>query len=237
LTLTARPAAVGPGACDSGGMDALRGRWGSDVARAVPGVDAQAAAVVGEDLLRRWREPHRCYHDVAHLAEVLAAVDTLARAERVGPRGHAAALLGAWFHDAVYAVDGPTGNEQRSAELASESLGRLGAPGGLVDRVVTLVLDTATHDLGGRVRDPARVLLHDADLWVLAAPVGRFDEYCRQVREEYATVPAATYGRARSEVLRPFLSRGHVYRTGYARSEWEPAARENLARELTRLAA
>lgn len=205
--------------------------------RAVPGVDEAAAVAVGEDLLRRWREPHRRYHDVEHLAEVLAAVDTLARAERVGPRGHAAALLGGWFHDAVYAVDGTDGNEERSAELAAESLGLLGAPEALVDRVVTLVLDTVGHDLAGRVRDPARVLLHDADLWVLAAPVDRFDEYCRQVREEYGSVPAATYGRARADVLRPFLHREHVYRSRYARSEWEPAARENLARELTRLAA
>ncbi len=218
-------------------MDALRGRWASDMARAVPGADTTAVEAVGEDLLRRWREPHRIYHDVGHLAEVIAAVDTLARTERVGPRGHAAALLGAWFHDAVYAVDDPGGNEQRSAELASESLEGLGAPGVLVERVVGLVLDTADHDLGGRVRDPARVLLHDADLWVLAAPVDRFDEYCRQVREEYSRVPASAYGRARTEVLRPFLCREHVYRTRHARSEWEPAARENLARELTRLAA
>ena len=31
--------------------------------------------------------------------------------------------------------------------------------------------------------------------------------------------------------------RDHVYRTEHARAEWEPSARENLARELTRLAA
>jgi predicted metal-dependent HD superfamily phosphohydrolase len=79
-------------------------------------------------------------------------------------------------------------------------------------------------------------VVHDADLWVLSAPVARFDEYCAQVREEYAHVPAALYATARSELLRPFLVRDHVYRTAHARAEWEPSARENLARELTRLA-
>ena len=44
------------------------------------------------------------------------------------------------------------------------------------------------------------------------------------------------YAAARTEVLRPFLRREHVYRTTHARAEWEPSARENLARELTRLA-
>ena len=80
------------------------------------------------------------------------------------------------------------------------------------------------------------LVLHDADLWVLAAPVARFDEYCSQVRAEYAHVPAAAYARERSAVLRPFLVRDHLYRTAHARNTWEPAARENLARELTRLA-
>lgn len=217
-------------------MNALRGRWSSDVDRALPGVDAAAAGTVGEDLLRRWREPHRRYHGDTHLAEVLAGVDTLARAEGLRAGAYAVAVLGAWFHDAVYAVGTPETNERRSADLAAEALAALGATTALTDRVVTLVLDTAGHDLDGRVRDPARVVLHDADLWVLSAPVARFDEYCRQVREEYSHVPAASYARARSEVLRPLLGREHVYRTRHARGAWEPAARENLARELTRLA-
>lgn len=217
-------------------MDALRGRWSADVARALPGVDAASAEAVGEDLARRWREPHRRYHGATHLTEVLAGVDALARAEGLRDTAHAVAVLGAWFHDAVYAVGTPETNEQRSADVAAAALGSLGAPAALVERVVTLVLDTADHHLGARVQDPAREVLHDADLWVLSAPVERFDEYCRQVREEYAHVPAPTYARARSEVLRPFLGRDHVYRTGHARRAWEPAARENLARELTRLA-
>jgi predicted metal-dependent HD superfamily phosphohydrolase len=217
-------------------MDALRGRWVSDCARAVPGAPRATVAEVGTDLLQRWREPHRRYHDATHLAEVLAAVDTLCAAGPLRPQACSCALLAAWFHDAVYAVDAPERNEQRSAALAADALERLGARAPVVEQVVKLVLDTADHALDGRVRDPSRLVLHDADLWVLSAPVERFDEYCRQVRAEYAHVPAADYGRARAQVLRPFLARAHVYRTSFARREWEPAARENLCRELTRLA-
>lgn len=217
-------------------MDALRGRWPSDCARAVPGADREAVAEVGAELLRRWREPHRRYHDATHLGEVLSAVDTLCAAGSLRTEPCSRALLAAWFHDAVYAVDAPGTNEQRSAAVAAEALERLGARPRVVEQVVRLVLDTADHDLDGRVRDPSRLVLHDADLWVLAAPVERFDEYCRQVRAEYAHVPPADYARARTEVLRPFLARPHVYRTAFARRGWEPAARENLCRELTRLA-
>ena len=114
---------------------------------ALPGAGREALASVGADLVRRWGESHRRYHDLAHLAEVLTAVDALSRAGRLAPLDRAAALLAAWFHDAVYAVSDPDGNERRSAALAARSLGPLGAAEEVVDRVVTLVLDTAGHDL------------------------------------------------------------------------------------------
>ena len=65
-----------------------------------------------EELLRRWGEPHRHYHDRRHLSEVLAALpDDAPRAVR----------LAAWYHDAVY---DPTrdDNEEASARLAREQL-------------------------------------------------------------------------------------------------------------------
>jgi predicted metal-dependent HD superfamily phosphohydrolase len=204
-------------------------------------VTTAAAAVtvddVGSDLLRRWHEPHRRYHDATHLGEVLAAVDTLCSVGGVNGSNRAVAAMATWFHDAVYAVHPAAENEAESAALAARQLDRLAVDPELTARVVAVVRDAASHDRTAVAdTDPARVVVHDADLWVLAAPVARFDEYCAQVREEYASVPAAVYAAARTEVLRPFLVREHVYRTAHARAEWEPSARENLARELTRLA-
>ena len=168
---------------------------------------------------------------------MLSAVDGLCSVGGVNGSNHAVAALATWFHDAVYAVDPAADNEAESASLAARQLARLPVEPDLAARVVAVVLDTASHDLTPQASaDPARVVVHDADLWVLSAPVARFDEYCAQVREEYAHVPVALYATARSEVLRPFLVRDHVYRTAHARAEWEPSARENLARELTRLA-
>lgn len=218
-------------------MDALRGRWRADCAAVATRAPATAVDDVGADLLRRWHEPHRHYHDATHLSEVLTAVDALCSAGGVNGANHAVASLAAWFHDAVYEVDPAAANEAESASLAREQLGRLAVDPEVTERVAAVVLDTASHALTPEAAgDAARLVVHDADLWVLCAPVARFDEYCAQVREEYAHVPVALYAAARAEVLRPFLVREHVYASAHARSEWEPSARENLARELTRLA-
>jgi len=218
-------------------MDALRGRWRADCSAVVAGAAPAVVDDIGSDLLRRWHEPHRRYHDATHLAEVLAAVDLLCSVDGVNDTDLSVAALASWFHDAVYVVHPSAANEAESASLAARQLCRLGVPPELTARVAAAVLDTASHELPpGAGDDPARAVVHDADLWVLAAPVARFDEYCAQVREEYPSVPVAAYAAARTEVLRPFLVRDHVYRTDHARTEWEPSARENLARELTRLA-
>lgn len=227
--------------CQSVPVQGLSGRWAGDARSALPGADEHAVAAVGRDLLARWGEAHRCYHGPTHLAEVLAAVDILSRVTSLSRGARGVALLAAWFHDAVYEVEGDADNERRSAELARAALVRLGAGAGFVEAVVTAVLDTERHEADRHETDlgpggAARTVLHDADLWILGAPTPRFDEYCAQVRAEYSHVAPAAYAQRRSAVLRPFLVRGHVYLTEHARSQWEDPARENLARELTRLA-
>lgn len=218
-------------------MDPLMRRWRADCGAAAPGAAASVVEAVGADLISRWHEPHRHYHGTGHLTEVLSAVDTLcAKGRWRDRRVRTVALLAGWFHDAVYDPTPGAANEKASADLAHVLLSRLDVTEGFLERVSTVVLDTVEHDVVSAGVDDARVVFHDADLWVLGAPVGRFDEYCLQVRAEFAHVLSSDYAAARSAVLRPFLVRPHVYLTAHAREAWEPAARENLARELTRLA-
>ncbi|WP_052459722.1 DUF4031 domain-containing protein [Tessaracoccus massiliensis] len=73
-----------------------------------------------DDLLTRWQDPHRHYHDVRHLAQVLTALEELQCTDPV-------VVLAAWFHDAVY--EGVASeDEEASARLAEESLSRLSGP-------------------------------------------------------------------------------------------------------------
>ena len=85
---------------------------------------------LGAELLNRWGEPHRRYHDRRHLLAVLEAVELLWDGPPPRPL-----LLAAWFHDAVYR--GAADDEDQSARLAAALL----APADL------LILDEPTNHL------------------------------------------------------------------------------------------
>jgi predicted metal-dependent HD superfamily phosphohydrolase len=187
-------------------------------------------AGAGANLLGRWAEPHRAYHDLAHLAEVLERVDLLAaEADQAD-----AVRLAAWFHDAVY---DPTAadNEERSADLAATTLRRLRVDEPLVDEVARLVRLTATHGVADDDRDGA--VLCDADLAVLASDELRYSSYVEGVRREYAHVDDGAFAVGRAQVLSTLLDRPVLFRTSHGRSVWEQRARANVTAELAQLRA
>lgn len=215
-------------------MPSLVAWWTDDVVALRPGADPTVVATVGADLLSRWSEPHRRYHDTHHLLEMLRALDELGEAGELGPADARLARLAAWWHDAVYDPAAPD-NEERSARLAAAELGRLGLDPDDVATVVGLVRMTATHDPADDA--PVTAALLDADLWVLSAPPERYAQYAARVREEYAAVPDAAFRVGRAAVLRDLVGRERLYATAYGRHAWEHRARANVAAELARLSA
>jgi predicted metal-dependent HD superfamily phosphohydrolase len=215
-------------------VPALLTWWTLDLAALAPEAHSDAVEAIGRDLLQRLEEPQRSYHTARHVVEMYAAVEELEREGVVTEREAALAGVAACFHDAVYDPAAPPGaNEVDSADLAVRCLMALGVDSDDVEQVRRLVLATQEHDVPHD--DGLDAAFHDADLWILAAPEARFDEYCAQVRQEYAAVPDAAYAAGRTAVLEPFLRRDTVYATRYGRRVWGEAARLNVARELARL--
>jgi predicted metal-dependent HD superfamily phosphohydrolase len=189
--------------------------------------DNPAAAGVGRDLVASWAEPHRRYHSVEHLRGILAHVEELA-AFADEPD---AVRLAAWYHDAVYA--GRPDDEERSARRAEQDLSRLGLQPQLVDEVARLVRMTVTHDPAAGDRNGE--VLSDADLASLALPRERYERNTAAIRAEYEHVPDEVFRRGRMQVLVALLGGPGVYRTEYARREWEAPAQRNLRAELAML--
>jgi len=197
--------------------------------RTVAAVGARGdVAQAGAELLGRYAERHRRYHDLAHLDDVLRHVDELASHARDAP----VVRLAVWFHDAVYdprAAD----NEERSARLAETSLSALRVEDRVVAEVARLVRVTAAHEPEPGDADAA--VLCDADLAILASGAERYQRYAGAIRAEFAHLADADFARGRSAVLRALLARDPLFATTLGRADWEDEARANVAAELARL--
>jgi predicted metal-dependent HD superfamily phosphohydrolase len=180
-----------------------------------------------EELVARYSDPERHYHTLQHLDECFAR---LAESRQLAEHAHEIELA-LWFHDAVYDVRRQD-NEERSASWAEEV--SLGA--GLTQHVAANVRDlimATRHDAIPVTVDGK--LLVDIDLAILGAPAERFDEYERQVRQEYAWVPDLLFCSKRREILEAFLARPSIFSTGYFQAKYEAQARVNLERSITAL--
>jgi len=216
-------------------MPALISWWTHDIAGLSTDADPLAVAATGADLLRRWTEAHRRYHSTRHLVELFRSLEELEEAAEIGAVEATTGRITAWLHDAVSDPHArPGGNEAASAELAATVLARVDAPADVVATVQAVIRMTDGH--GSDDGQSLTRAFHDSDLWILSAPERRFDEYCAQVREEYAHVPDVIYRAARSTILADFVRRDPLYLTAYGQQQWDDPARANLSRELRRLA-
>lgn len=178
-------------------------------------------------VVRAWGEPHRRYHDLAHLAAVLGILDRLAT-DAADPD---AVRLAAWYHDVVY--------DPRRADNEAVSAGRAKAglrglvPDARIAEVERLVLLTAGHAVDPG--DANGAVLCDADLAVLASPPEAYAAYASAVREEYGHVPDDLFTTGRIAVLEQLLALPRLYRLPAVAEAWEPRARANLTAELSLL--
>ncbi|GAA1609008.1 hypothetical protein GCM10009789_74330 [Kribbella sancticallisti] len=195
----------------------LRDQWNRLLPHAQP---------LGDDLLARYAEQHRHYHDQRHLTELLQTIDELADladdADTV--------RLAAWFHDAIYDPQAEPGeNEEVSAQLAELELSAYGVDAARVAEIGRLIRLTAKHDCDPE--DANGAVLCDADLRILSLAADRYDEYAAGIRQEYAHIDDRDFARGRMTFLQG-LAETSLYATSRGHEQWEQPARENLQREL-----
>lgn len=188
---------------------------------------SQHAGHIGRAVLTRWDEPHRRYHNITHLRDVLCHVDELA-AHATDPD---AIRFAAWYHDIVY--HGRPDDEHNSAQRAQHDLSALRLPSALIDEVVRLIELTAHHDPAPG--DSNGETLCDADLAILAAPPDRYANYTNAIRAEYAHLSDDAFREGRIKILYALLEAPALYRTPAAHARWTAHAHTNLHAELHHL--
>jgi predicted metal-dependent HD superfamily phosphohydrolase len=176
---------------------------------------------LGAQLLARWSEPHRHYHDLGHLSHALAALDLLGPASR-------SEEIALWFHDAIH-TSSPGHDEQLSAALAAQELPAAGVEVTEVAEVVRLVLVTIDHR--PVLEDAAGARVSDADLAILGADQARYRESVWALRAEAAGLTEDAWRAPRRATLSAFAAKRPLFHTALGNSWWEAPARANLAAE------
>ncbi len=190
------------------------------------GAATSSASELYAELERRYSEPHRAYHTMAHIEACLGWLDRYQEhAERP-----AEVQLALWFHDAIY--DPTRGdNEERSAHMGAEWMQKLGVPSDVIDRVARLVICTKEH----RSTAGDAALLCSIDLTILGADEDEYRKFELAVRKEYQHVSEEAYRCGRAAVLRGFLERASIYEHAPIGAALDARARTNLASALAAL--
>ena len=179
------------------------------------------------ELESRYSEPHRAYHNLAHVLDCLEQFETAKQLTH----DPLAVELAIWYHDSVYDPRAKD-NEESSAQLATKVGNELELADSLKRRATNLILATKKHD-GSLEQDTA--VMVDIDLSIFGQESKRFDEYENQIGQEYNWVSQSEYVVGRTAVLKTFLARPSIYTTGFFHNKYEQQARENLNRSILKL--
>ncbi len=176
------------------------------------------------ELTRHYLEPHRRYHNLAHIAHMLQGA--MQAAESMGQKLTDEQIFAIWFHDAIYDPRA-SDNEEKSAELAVKLLTAEGWPRERIETVRKIVLDTKHHEPH---LEPSKAVI-DADLQTLALPWEGYNKIGQLIRQEYTHVSDADWKKGRSGFFQVWLDRKQIYYTPWG-AKLEKQARENLARTI-----
>lgn len=164
-------------------------------------------------LTKCYLEPHRYYHNLSHITDMLLKSRDLNLSFRQ--------VYAIWYHDVIYNPE-RTDNEERSASLAFSELYDIlwGSDATIVEKII---LDTKAHI--PTIEESAIVL--DLDMSILADPLPKFKEYVYNIRKEYSFLDNEAWSKGRLNWINKILNKDRIFYTSWGK-ELEAKARENL---------
>jgi predicted metal-dependent HD superfamily phosphohydrolase len=212
---------------DANDVEMLRAQWQNLVAQY--NTPDEIGASLFNKLVEHYSEKGRAYHNLSHIKTLL----DLSAVYKDAAQNNHAIFFAIWFHDAIYNTR-ENDNEERSAELAAQSLTELGVSENTTLPVQDMILATKHHQAND-FSDDSKLFL-DLDLSILGTEPTIYKEYSRAIRIEYSWVPKFLYKRGRKKILSSFLERPRIYYLDQMAGIFEAQARQNIESELTELA-
>jgi predicted metal-dependent HD superfamily phosphohydrolase len=179
------------------------------------------------DLIQRYREPHRFYHNINHIQYCLFQLSHV-RTLTDQPNAIETSI---WFHDSIYDPQS-NDNEEKSAFYAEKQLREAQVSHKLIQLVYEMILKTK-HRQKPENTDVQMIL--DIDLSILGSEKQVYDKYETSIRREYIFLDKRRYAIGRIKVLKDFLERERIYFTKYFSKRYEKKARMNIKNTIESL--
>lgn len=177
-----------------------------------------------QELVLRYQEPHRHYHNLDHIESVIKRIYQLAINNGLNDNHLFHAVLGAFYHDAVY-VPGWGENEAFSEQMAVDRLKAIGLEDLPVTYIAHAIRETKGHAYRGQARSVQ--LLLDADLYELST---NYDENKDKIRWEFGLPSEEDWIEGRSKFLKAYLALDKLYKLP-GQEHQEGRARRNMLQE------
>jgi len=151
------------------------------------------------EVISRYNEPHRFYHTIDHITDVLKKLNDK------GLEKNDELFLAAVFHDIIYNPKSNT-NEEDSANLFISESKNSSLTYDQKEHIKQLILDTKSHKPTVKHSEEFIAI----DLSVFDGTLGQLIKYEQQIFKEFQFVDYKTYKPKRIEVLNHFNTNGKL---------------------------
>ena len=184
-----------------------------------------------KEIEKEYQEPERYYHTFyGHIAFCIRELYKMPEKNMI--ENINTIELSLMLHDSKMSF-GAKDNEERSAEFALDICRRMGLPEKFASCSAMYIRHTDHIGLPFH-RDSQFGI--DIDLAILGQDEKIFDEYERNIRQEYYFVQDDVFKRERAKVLKYFLNRPQsLFLTEYFSKKYEKQARKNIMRSIEKL--
>lgn len=151
-----------------------------------------------DDILNRWDEPHRHWHNIEHLEDVLSKIDKL---NSINIMEYEIMVIAAFFHDVIYNPE-KNNNETKSISLFQKYSRNL--PPGYTNTVIKIIKNSANYPDIPLDKLSVMFWVIDNDP-IINKDFNKFKIYEDKIREEYNFVPLDVYKRERIKFLSKYI--------------------------------
>ncbi|EMY70732.1 hypothetical protein [Leptospira vanthielii] len=179
-----------------------------------------------EEIRSHYSEPHRTYHNLNHLYQMLGEYDLVSKVLQ-DPE---ITLFALYYHDLIYDVSSKT-NEEESAKIAKVRLSELGVAIERIETCVEQILATKSHRLGDEGHPDTSYFL-DIDISILGTEESKYYDYAKNIRKEYSIFSREDYNKGRAQVLNHFIENIRLFHTDFFFDKYEMRSRHNVKLEI-----